>query len=111
MATAFTAVTTAFIDGLFMPLVAKIFQFGDYKQAKIVLDQAVVGADGTVTTPENALYYGSFVASVLNFIIISFFMFLLIKAMNSLKKVEVPAPAGPTSEQLLAEIRDLLSKK
>ncbi|MBK9271283.1 MAG: large conductance mechanosensitive channel protein MscL [Saprospiraceae bacterium] len=84
IATAFTAVTTAFVDGLFMPLVSKIFQFGDYKQAKIVLDAAVVSADGTVTTPENALYYGQFLSSIFNFLIIAFVMFVLIKGMKKI---------------------------
>ncbi len=82
MATAFTAVTAAFIDGLFMPLVAKIFQLGDYKQAKIVLDAAVMGPDGAVTTPENALYYGTFISAVLNFLIVAFVMFMIIKGMK-----------------------------
>ncbi|MBK7230782.1 MAG: large conductance mechanosensitive channel protein MscL [Saprospiraceae bacterium] len=89
MATAFTAVTSAFIDGLFMPLVAKIFQFGDYKQAKIVLDAAIVAPDGTIATPENALYYGTFISSVLNFVVVAFVMFMIIKGM---KRVNLVSP-------------------
>ncbi len=111
LAAAFGTIVSSFVDGMFMPLVSKIFQFGDFKEAKIVLDQAVLGADGKVTTPENAIYYGSFISSIINFIIIAFVMFLIVKAVNSTKKSEVAAPAGPSSEQLLTEIRDLLAKK
>ena len=57
--------------------------------------------------------YGKFLAAVISFLVIAFVIFLLVKAMNSMKKKqeEAPAaPAGPTQEQLLAEIRDLLKK-
>ena len=111
LAAAFGTIVSSFVDCMFMPLVSKIFQFGDFKEAKIVLDQAVLGADGKVATPENAIYYGSFISSIINFIIIAFVMFLIVKAVNSTKKSEVEAPAGPSSEQLLTEIRDLLAKK
>ena len=56
----------------------------------------------------------NFLAAVLSFLIISFVIFLLVKGINSLKKKEEPAPAaptGPTQEELLAEIRDLLKNK
>ena len=58
--------------------------------------------------------YGNFLAAVLSFLIISFVIFLLVKGINSLKKKDEPAPAapaGPTQEELLAEIRDLLKNK
>lgn len=57
--------------------------------------------------------YGMFLSSVINFIIIAFVIFMMIKGINATKKKEVPAPAapaGPTQEELLAEIRDLLKK-
>lgn len=57
--------------------------------------------------------YGMFISAVINFIIIAFVLFLIIKGINATKKKEVPAPAapaGPTQEELLAEIRDLLKK-
>ncbi|MBK9960141.1 MAG: large conductance mechanosensitive channel protein MscL [Saprospiraceae bacterium] len=111
IATAFTGIVNAFVDGMFMPLVAKIFQIGDFKEAKIVLDAAEIGADGKILKPENAIYYGSFFSAVINFFIIAFVMFSIVKLMNSIKKDEAPAPAGPSTESLLTEIRDLLSKK
>lgn len=57
--------------------------------------------------------YGMFISAVINFVIVAFVLFLIIKGMNAAKKKEEPAPAppaGPTQEQLLAEIRDLLKK-
>ncbi len=56
--------------------------------------------------------YGNFLSAVINFIIIAFVLFLIIKGLNNLKKEEVPPPAGPSStDQLLMEIRDELKKR
>ena len=58
--------------------------------------------------------YGMFLSAVINFVIVAFVLFLIIKGMNAAKKKEAPAPetpAGPTQEQLLVEIRDLLKKQ
>jgi len=60
------------------------------------------------------LAYGQFIQNIIDFIIIAFCIFLMIKGMNKLKKeepAEPEAPAGPTQEELLAEIRDLLKKQ
>lgn len=62
---------------------------------------------------DGGILYGKFLAAVISFLVIAFVIFLLVKVMNSMKKKEEPAPvvpAGPTQEQLLAEIRDLLKK-
>jgi large conductance mechanosensitive channel len=57
--------------------------------------------------------YGMFLSAVINFIIVAFVLFLIIKGINNLKKKDVPAPApaGPTQEELLIQIRDLLKNK
>lgn len=58
--------------------------------------------------------YGMFISAVINFVIVAFVLFLIIKGMNAAEKKETPAPetpAGPTQEQLLVEIRDLLKKQ
>jgi large conductance mechanosensitive channel len=65
--------------------------------------------------PGTAIKYGNFVSQIISFIIVAFALFLVIKAINAAKKKEDAAappapPAGPTQEQLLAEIRDLLKK-
>jgi large conductance mechanosensitive channel len=111
MATAFGKITSAFVDGVFMPIFGQIFQLGDLSTAKMVLSPAVVDAAGVVTTPESAILYGSLIGTILNFLIVSFVMFFIIKGMNATKKPEpAPAPAGPTQEELLTQIRDLLKK-
>jgi len=111
MGAAFGAVTSSFINGIFMPLVGLIFQVGDLANAKLVLKPAVLDAAGKVATPETAVAYGSFVGAIINFLIVAFVMFMVIKAMNKLKKEEAAAPAAPSAtEVLLTEIRDALKK-
>ena len=110
---AFGTVTSSFIDGVFMPLVGQIFQLGDFSQAKFVLSPAVVDAARKVVTPESAIKYGTFIGNVINFLIVAFVMFMIIKGMNKLKKEEAaaPPPPPPAEEVLLTEIRDLLKKQ
>ncbi len=111
MGAAFGTVTAAFIDGMFMPIIGQIFQVGDFAQAKMVLSPAVTDATGKVTTPESAILYGKFIGAVLNFLIVAFVMFMVVKAMNKMKKEEAAAPAPPPAQEvLLTEIRDLLKK-
>ena len=112
MGAAFATVSTSFINGMFMPIVALVFQVGDMSGMKIVLKSAVTDAAGVVTTPETAIMYGTFLGAVINFIIVAFIMFMVVKAMNATKKAEAeaaPAPP-PAQEVLLTEIRDLLKK-
>ncbi len=62
---------------------------------------------------DGGILYGKFLAAVISFLVIAFVIFLMVKGINSMKKKEEAAPAapaGPTQEQLLAEIRDLLKK-
>ena len=64
--------------------------------------------------PGTAIKYGSFLAAAISFIVVAFALFVMIKGINKLKKeapAEEPVPAGPTQEELLAEIRDLLKNK
>ena len=112
MGAAFATVSSSFINGIFMPIVALIFQVGDMDGMKIVLKGAVTDAAGVVTTPETAIMYGTFLGATINFIIVAFIMFMVIKGMNATKKKEeVAAPAPPPAQEvLLTEIRDLLKK-
>lgn len=111
MATAFGSITSAFVDGIVMPMVSMIFQVGDMSGLKIVLSPAELDAAGAVVKPEAAIMYGSLISSFINFLIIAMVMFWVVKAINTIKKPEPPAPpAGPTQEELLAQIRDLLKK-
>lgn len=62
---------------------------------------------------DGGILYGSFLAAVISFLVIAFVIFLMVKGLNSMKKKEVEAPAapvGPTQEELLTQIRDLLKK-
>jgi large conductance mechanosensitive channel len=114
MGVAFAAVTSSFINGIVMPLVGKIFQVGDLAAAKWVLSEAVMDDAGAVATPESAVMYGQFIGALINFIIVAFVMFMVIKGINKMKKKEEAAPAAPPAptkeEILLTEIRDALRK-
>ncbi|MBS1535534.1 MAG: large conductance mechanosensitive channel protein MscL [Flavobacteriaceae bacterium] len=63
---------------------------------------------------EGGILYGKFLAAVISFLVIAFVIFIMVKAINSMKKKEAPAPAapaGPSQEELLTQIRDLLKNK
>ena len=71
------------------------------------------GAENLQDLVWNGVAYGKFLAAVINFLCVAFVLFMLVKGINKLKKKEEPAPeapAGPTQEELLTEIRDLLKK-
>ncbi len=113
MGAAFTAVTTSFINGIVMPVVSLIAG-KDFSAWKLVLRQAKVDAAGVITSPAIVIEYGNFVSAMLYFIIVAFVMFLVVKAIASLKRKEEEKPAAPPAptkeEILLTEIRDLLKK-
>jgi large conductance mechanosensitive channel len=110
MGAAFTKVTGAFINGLVMPFVGLI-QGKDLSQWKVVLKPASLGTDGKEVA-EVAVKYGDFISVTIEFIIVAFVMFLVVKAINKMKKAEAEAAPAPTPAQevLLTEIRDLLKK-
>ena len=113
MGVAFGSVSTTFINGLFMPLVGLVFQVGDLSKARYVLSPEVLDAAGKVATPESAIMYGAFIGALINFLIIAFVLFLIIKGVNAAKKKDEvsPTPAEPPADiKLLTEIRDLLRK-
>ena len=118
MGAAFTKLVTAFTGGIVSPLISLLTDKVNFKDLKWVLRPGtpdVTDAAGAVTTPgaaEVAMKYGEFLQTSIDFIIVAFVMFMVVKAVNNMKKPEpAPAPAGPTEEQkLLTEIRDLLKK-
>ena len=98
---AFGKIVSSLVDDVLMPLIGMLTGGVDFTKLT-----AKVG-DATVN-------YGTFIQNIVDFLIIAFCIFLMIKGMNKLKpkKEEEPAaPAGPTQEELLTEIRDLLKKK
>ncbi len=112
MGAAFKSVVTAFTGGIVSPLIGLLFNT-DFKDLKWIVKDGIANADGKIEG-EISVLYGTFLTTVIDFIIVAFIMFLIVKAVNHLKRKEeeVPAaPSGPSQEDLLIEIRDLLAKK
>lgn len=111
---AFGKIVSSLVNDVIMPPIGKLIGGVNFTDLKIVLSDAVV-ANGEVVTPEVAILYGSFIQTVIDFLIIAFVIFMAIKAINKLKRekpAEPEAPAAPpTDVQLLTEIRDLLKKQ
>ena len=112
MGAAFNKVVTSFTAGIVSPLIGLIFK-SDFNDLKYVITPGTADEAGN-GTGEIAVLYGSFLTSLIDFIIVAFVMFMIIKGINATKKKEEPkpeAPKGPSQEDLLAEIRDLLAKQ
>lgn len=114
---AFGGIVTSLVGDLIMPVVGILTGGVDFSKAAIVLKEGIAAsADGKVPAVAPVLFgYGKFIQTVINFIIVAWAIFMLVKAMNTLKRKEAvappPAPPGPSAEaQLLTEIRDLLKK-
>ena len=107
MGAAFKDVVTSFTGGIISPLIGLIFN-ADFKDLKYIIQEGAVNSSG-VLEGESAIMWGNFLTHVIDFIIVAFVMFLVIKGINALKRKE-EAPSGPTDNQLLSEIRDLLKK-
>lgn len=110
MAGAVGLVVNGFVNDIIMPIVGNFAGGMDFASMKHVLSPAVIGEDGKVVTPENAIRYGAWINTIINLLIVGFVMFLIVKAYNKTKAPVEEAPAGPSQEELLAEIRDLLKK-
>ena len=107
-------VVSGFTNDIMMPLIGHFAGGADFADLKIVLSEATLAEDGTIATPENAIMWGKWVNSIINLIIVGFVLFMIVRSYNKMKKKEeaaAPAPAGPTTEQLLAEIRDALKNR
>ena len=124
---AFGKISTSIVNDIIMPVVSMLTGGINFQSWKIVLKQAVMemNAEGALVekVPEVAIKFGSTIAVIVDFIIVAFAIFCMIKFLNNLHKKEEaveepapepevePAPPAPTSEELLAEIRDLLKEK
>ena len=111
MGAAFKEVVTSFTGGIVSPLIGLIFD-SDLKALRMKLKDGVADDAGKIVG-DVYLEYGTFLTNVIDFIIVAFVMFMLVKGINKMKKKEEEAPAppaGPSQEDLLAEIRDLLKK-
>ncbi|MDE3251780.1 MAG: large-conductance mechanosensitive channel protein MscL [Bacteroidota bacterium] len=120
MGASFGKIVSSFVDGIVMPLVGMLTGGVDFSDKVLILKQAVPevkGPDNLVITKavaEVSLKYGTFITNLIDFIIVAFSVFLVIKAINRMKKAEVAKPAAPpapsSTDQLLMEIRDALKK-
>lgn len=108
MGAAFKEVVSSFTGGIISPLIGLIFN-ADFKSLKYVLSEGVVGENGVIEGA-SAILWGQFVTHVIDFLIVAFVMFVIVKTINSFKRKEEVAAAGPSDIDLLSEIRDLLKK-
>jgi len=107
---AFGKIVTSLVDDMIMPILGIILGKVNFTGLKLVITPA------SGDTPEVAVLYGSFIQNVVNFLIMAFVIFLMVKLVNKLKKpaevVENAIEELPTKEEaLLAEIRDILKNK
>ncbi|MFY8001096.1 MAG: large-conductance mechanosensitive channel protein MscL [Candidatus Kapaibacteriota bacterium] len=105
---AFGKIVSSLVDDVIMPPIGLALGGVNFKDLAIKLKDA--SADGKI--PAVMIKYGAFIQTVLDFAILAFIIFLMVKAINSMKKAEAAAPPpGPTNEEkLLMEIRDALRK-
>lgn len=116
IAGAFGAIVTSFTNDVIMPPIGLAMGGVDFSDLAIVLQEAETNEAGEVVKEAVSVRYGAFIQKVIDFLIIAFIIFMLVRTYNKIqernKKPEAPAPPpGPTAEQLLTEIRDLLSKQ
>lgn len=107
---AFGKITTSLVNDVFMPLIGMLIGGVDLGKLNIVLKPA------TDTAEAVTLGIGTFLTTIIDFILVAFVIFLMIKTINRFrrKKEEEPVleePKGPTAEELLTEIRDLLKEQ
>jgi large conductance mechanosensitive channel len=103
---AFGKIVSSLVDDMISPIIGKVLGGVDLNAMKVVLGNKMEG-DKVV---EVALKYGAFIQSVIDFLIIAFVIFLIVKAYNRFRAAAPPPPPTP-SESLLAEIRDLLKTR
>ena len=123
VAGAFGKITTSLVNDLFMPFISWIFGARDMTALNVVVRPEIVNEAGEVTQAAITLGFGTFVATIIDFILIALVVFMVVKFMNAAKAklekkeeeeapAEEPAPPAPSAEEvLLTEIRDLLKNK
>jgi len=115
---AFGKIVASFVNDILMPPLGLLLGGMDFKELKIVLREDVLDEAGKVIVNGASINYGIFIQTTVDFIIIAFAIFMMIRGMNRMKKKEeekpapAPEPPKPTrEEELLVEIRDLLKKQ
>ena len=116
---AFATITTSLTEDVIMPIVGALFGGVDFSSKFVLLGSVPEGvaADDYAALKEAGVAmigYGAFITAVINFLILAFIIFLLVRWVNRVmrkQEAEAPAPAGPSEVDLLTEIRDELRKK
>lgn len=116
---AFGRIVTSLVDDIIMPIIGAIFGGFDFSNYFLPLSSAVNAPTLAQAREQGAVFaYGSFITVVINFLILAFIIFLMVKAVNNLRrriereeKVVAPAAPPPADVQLLTEIRDLLARR
>lgn len=112
---AFGAIVSSLVNDIIMPLISLVTGGDGLKNLKYVIVHAKDAdvANNIAAVQEVAINYGVFIQNIVDFLIIAFSIFVALRFIMKFKKKEeeaAPAPAGPTQEELLTEIRDLLAK-
>ena len=115
---AFASIVKSLTDDIIMPIVGAIGGSTDFSNKYIVLSGHVLPgtplAEAKKAAGANILAYGSFISGVINFLILAFIIFLMVRAVNRVMRKQEeaapPPPAGPSEVELLTEIRDALKK-
>jgi large conductance mechanosensitive channel len=110
---AFGKITASMVSDIIMPPIGMALGKVDFKDLKLTLKAAVLEGE-KIISPAVTINYGAFINTIIDFTIVAFALFLVIKTMNRLKRQEAAAPAAPAAPPadvaLLTEIRDLLKK-
>jgi large conductance mechanosensitive channel len=111
---AFGKIVSSLVNDVLMPPLGLAMGGMDFSDKSIELKSAIVDATGKETAKAVVLHYGMFINTIIDFTIVAFAIFLMVKAINAAKKKEAaaPAPAPPSKQELLlTEIRDLLKAR
>ncbi len=112
---AFGKIISSLVADVIMPPIGLLLGGVSFTDLKFILKEPVLDAAGAITTAAVSINYGNFIQVTVDFLIIAFAIFMMIKALMSMKKKEEAAPAAPPvpskEETLLSEIRDLLKEK
>lgn len=104
VAGAFGSIISSFTEDIIMPPLGLIIGGVDFGDLKMVLK----AAEGDI--PEVAIHYGKWINSIINFLILAIILYYVMQVYKKLNPPAPPTPAGPTQEELLTQIRDLLKK-
>ena len=121
VAGAFGKITTSLVNDIFMPFISFLFGSRDMTALNLVVRPEIVNEAGEVVQAGITIGFGTFVATIIDFLLIALVVFMVVKAINTAKAkfekkeeapAEEPAPPAPSAEEvLLTEIRDLLKEK